>query len=65
MLADALAHIVSRKAAVHECGDHSLFIGEIATMDSRDGEPLLYHAGQYGTFREWSVEAEEQAPPIW
>lgn len=65
VLSGALAHIVNRKAAVHDCGDHSLFIGAIALMDSRDGEPLLYHAGQYGSFREWGIDAEEQVPPIW
>lgn len=65
VLPRALAHIVNRKAAVHDCGDHSLFIGAIVTMDSREGEPLLYHAGQYGSLREFPFEAEEQVPPIW
>ena len=65
VFSDALAHIVNRKAGVHECGDHSLFIGEIAAMDSRDGDPLVYYSGQYGSFREWGFEADEQIPPIW
>lgn len=65
VLPEALARIVNRKAAVHDCGDHSLFVGAIATMDNRDGEPLLYHAGRYGLFRGFPPEGEEQVPPIW
>jgi flavin reductase len=65
ILPDAVAHVVSRKEAVHDCGDHSLFIGAILAMDSRDGEPLLYHAGRYGSFREGGPEEDAEAPPVW
>jgi flavin reductase (DIM6/NTAB) family NADH-FMN oxidoreductase RutF len=65
VLPKALAHIVNRKAAVHDCGDHSLFIGAITMMESRDGEPLLYHAGQYGSLRDLPRDTAEEIPRIW
>jgi flavin reductase (DIM6/NTAB) family NADH-FMN oxidoreductase RutF len=65
VLPDAAAQIVCRKAAVHDCGDHSLFIGEIVAMRDGAGEPLAYHAGRYGAFRPEATEADGNVPPIW
>ena len=28
-------------------GDHTIFVGEVESMESREGEPLLFHRGQY------------------
>jgi flavin reductase (DIM6/NTAB) family NADH-FMN oxidoreductase RutF len=33
--------------AEHEAGDHTIFIGEVESMDYEEGEPLLYHRGHY------------------
>jgi len=40
--------ITAETAATYECGDHTLFVGQILTMSADDSPPLLYHAGKYG-----------------
>ncbi len=47
LLDDALAHLACNVAAQHPAGDHTLFLGEVESMDSNPGEPLLYHRGSY------------------
>jgi flavin reductase (DIM6/NTAB) family NADH-FMN oxidoreductase RutF len=34
--------------ATHECGDHTIFVGDILTMSADDSPPLVYHAGKFG-----------------
>jgi flavin reductase (DIM6/NTAB) family NADH-FMN oxidoreductase RutF len=65
VLSDAIAHIVCAKRAAHECGDHTLFIGEIRVLGSRRGEPLVYYDGKYGSFRKSDADDAEDVPPIW
>ncbi len=47
LLGDALAHLACSVTAQYPVGDHTLFIGEVESMDFNLGEPLLYHRGQY------------------
>jgi len=54
LLAGALAHIGCRVVDVHTAGDHVLWIGEVEHLYHRDGEPLLFYTGQFGTLREVS-----------
>jgi len=65
VLPSAIAHIVCTKRAAHECGDHTLFIGEIRVLGSRRSEPLVYYDGQYGSFRKSDADVTEDVPPIW
>jgi flavin reductase (DIM6/NTAB) family NADH-FMN oxidoreductase RutF len=44
---DALAHLACNVTARYPAGDHSLFLGQVESMDLNSGEPLLYHRGQY------------------
>ncbi|MBK1625003.1 flavin reductase family protein [Afifella marina] len=46
-LEGALAHIALTPHDVHECGDHSLFLGEVRGMQAKGGTPLLYYASAY------------------
>ncbi len=48
LLQDCLGFIECRKAASHECGDHTIVIGEILTGEARDGAPLLFYRSFYG-----------------
>jgi flavin reductase ActVB len=32
-------------------GDHAIVVGTVEAADINDGEPLLYFAGQYGTYK--------------
>jgi flavin reductase (DIM6/NTAB) family NADH-FMN oxidoreductase RutF len=48
----ALAHVGCRVVDVHPAGDHVLWIGEVEHLYHRDGEPLLFYTGRFGTLRE-------------
>ena len=47
LLDDALAHLECRIVAVHEAGDHTLFVGEVESASARGAQPLLYYRGGY------------------
>jgi flavin reductase (DIM6/NTAB) family NADH-FMN oxidoreductase RutF len=47
VLAEALAWVDCRVTDILAGGDHDIFVGEIHAGDARDGQPLLYYAGQY------------------
>ena len=47
LLEDALAHLTCRVAASYIAGDHTIFIGEVETIEVFDGEPLVYFRGGY------------------
>jgi flavin reductase (DIM6/NTAB) family NADH-FMN oxidoreductase RutF len=47
VLQEALAHLACNVIAEHPAGDHSLFLAEVESMEASEGNPLLYHLGQY------------------
>ena len=47
LLDNTLAQLACNVVAEHPAGDHTIFIGEVESMESHDGEPLLFHRGQY------------------
>jgi flavin reductase (DIM6/NTAB) family NADH-FMN oxidoreductase RutF len=51
LLDGALAHLVCHVVDVHVAGDHELWIGEVEHLAERDGEPLLFYTGKFGTIR--------------
>lgn len=44
---EAIAHFVCDSYAVHEAGDHTLYIGQVREFATREGEPLLFHGGAF------------------
>ena len=54
LLRGALAHVVCRVVDIHPAGDHVLWIGEVEHLYHRDGEPLLFYSGRFGTLQELS-----------
>jgi flavin reductase (DIM6/NTAB) family NADH-FMN oxidoreductase RutF len=54
LLDGALAHVGCRVVDVHPAGDHVLWIGEVEHLYHREGEPLLFYTGRFGTLRETS-----------
>jgi flavin reductase (DIM6/NTAB) family NADH-FMN oxidoreductase RutF len=52
LLDGALAHVGCRVVDVHTAGDHVLWIGEVEHLYHREGEPLLFYTGRFGTLRE-------------
>jgi flavin reductase (DIM6/NTAB) family NADH-FMN oxidoreductase RutF len=59
LLDGALAHLVCRVVDTHPAGDHVLWIGEVEHLHHRDGEPLLFYTGRFGTLR----QVEERLTP--
>jgi flavin reductase (DIM6/NTAB) family NADH-FMN oxidoreductase RutF len=59
LLKGALAHVGSRVVDVHTAGDHVLWIGEVEHLSHRDGEPLLFYTGRFGTLSEVSDRAQQ------
>jgi flavin reductase (DIM6/NTAB) family NADH-FMN oxidoreductase RutF len=52
ILEGAVAYLDCAVHAVHEAGDHLIFIGEVLELGaSADAEPLLFHGGQYRLLR--------------
>jgi flavin reductase (DIM6/NTAB) family NADH-FMN oxidoreductase RutF len=47
LLQDALAHIACNVVAQYSSGDHTIFVGEVESLELKEGEPLLYCRGQY------------------
>jgi flavin reductase (DIM6/NTAB) family NADH-FMN oxidoreductase RutF len=58
-LGGALAHVGCRVVDVHPAGDHVLWIGEVQHLSHRDGEPLLFYTGRFGTLREVSDRSKQ------
>lgn len=47
LLHDALAHLACNVVASYIAGDHTIFIGEVESVEINEGEPLLYLRGDY------------------
>ena len=47
LLEDALVHLACRLSGSHVAGDHTIFLGEVDSVEVFGGEPLLYLRGEY------------------
>ncbi|MFZ0887318.1 MAG: flavin reductase family protein [Candidatus Binataceae bacterium] len=47
VLDGALAHLECRVVDAHDAGDHTIYIGEIESAETREGKPLLFYRGGY------------------
>jgi flavin reductase (DIM6/NTAB) family NADH-FMN oxidoreductase RutF len=45
-----LARFECRRVAAHDAGDHVIVVGQIQRTEMRDGAPLTFFAGDFGTF---------------
>ncbi len=50
LIPTAIAHVECRTSQITLSGDHAIIVGTVEAADPIGGEPLLYFAGQYGTF---------------
>ncbi len=46
----ALARIECRVEALHPGGDHTIIVGRVLAMSSRNAQPLAFHASRFGKF---------------
>jgi len=47
LIEGATAHFVTKIVDAHPAGDHTLYVGLVEFFESREGRPLLFHAGSY------------------
>ncbi|MEX2583170.1 MAG: flavin reductase family protein [Gemmatimonadota bacterium] len=50
ILDEALAWMECRVSEEFEGGDHTIFLGEVISGETREGHPLVYYRGGYGRF---------------
>ncbi len=66
MLRDALAHMAADIVAEHECGDHTLFIGQLFHIDAgKFGQPLLYHQSRFASLLHSKQDQAIMVPEFW
>jgi flavin reductase (DIM6/NTAB) family NADH-FMN oxidoreductase RutF len=58
VIAGCLAHFDCRVTSSFTGSDHTIFIGEVRAVGSRDGQPLLYYSRDYRGLRDWEDAAE-------
>ena len=52
LLPNSLASYECRTYQTHDCGDHHIIVGEVLSLSSNDGDPLLFYRGEYRELRE-------------
>ncbi len=65
ILANACARILAETVGRHDCGDHTIFIGHILSLDTDDRPPLLYHAGRYRGLDKGRLAHDVGVPEFW
>lgn len=48
----ALATFECNLEATHDAGDHVIIVGRVTKAHHQGGDPLVFHGGKYGTFKE-------------
>ncbi|MBX3173603.1 MAG: flavin reductase family protein [Gemmatimonadaceae bacterium] len=51
LLSGALAQLSCAVEARHPGGDHTILVGRVLEVETRDANPLLYFRGAYGEYR--------------
>ena len=49
-IAGALCRLDCRVRSLLPGGDHQIIVGEVMSIERRDGAPLVFHAGRFGRF---------------
>jgi flavin reductase (DIM6/NTAB) family NADH-FMN oxidoreductase RutF len=52
ILDGSLAAVECRVVAVHDGGDHTIYVGEVEHLEASAGDPLLFFRGQYRRLRD-------------
>ncbi|MGW0595223.1 flavin reductase family protein [Streptosporangium sp. NPDC002607] len=50
VLTGTLAHFACRTVSTYDGGDHLIFVGEVEHFRRTEGEPLVFHSGDYRVF---------------
>ncbi|MEO0401472.1 MAG: flavin reductase family protein [Pseudomonadota bacterium] len=49
LIGHCLARFECRRVAAHDAGDHVIVVGQVQRTEMRDGQPLTFYAGDFGT----------------
>lgn len=60
ILADAAARLTADTVAIHPCGDHMIFVGQIRRADADERLSLLYHTSRFAAL---VTDAESASVP--
>lgn len=60
LLEEALARFDCVRHAVHEGGDHLIFVGRVLRFEAREGRPLLFCRGRYGALGQTETARHEE-----
>jgi flavin reductase ActVB len=64
LVRDAVASLVCRKFANHDCGDHTVIVGEVLSVClAPAGDSMVYYRGHYGQFTSREVDLRTAAAP--
>ncbi|CUH78781.1 flavin reductase family protein [Tropicibacter naphthalenivorans] len=50
LIEGCLSRFECRQVALHDAGDHSIVIGEVTRVTTREGRPLAFQGGGFGAF---------------
>ena len=64
VLSEGAARIAASLHAAVDCGDHTLYVGEILDVDVSEFAPLLYHRSAFRVFRS-DRSTQVPAPEFW
>jgi flavin reductase len=64
VLSEGATRIATTLQAAHDCGDHTLYVGEIVDVEVTELAPLLYHRSAFRLFRE-DRATKAPAPEFW
>jgi flavin reductase (DIM6/NTAB) family NADH-FMN oxidoreductase RutF len=65
LIRGACARIAAETTARHDCGDHTLVVGHVQSMEADDRLPLIYHASQYAKLVPGRVDQPMMMPEFW
>jgi flavin reductase (DIM6/NTAB) family NADH-FMN oxidoreductase RutF len=60
VIGGAAATITAKVVAQHDCGDHTILIGQILSMAARERPPLVFHNSRFAAL----VPLREEAPAL-
>lgn len=50
LIEGCLSRFECSKTAEHDGGDHSIIVARVTRVTTRDGDPLMFYSGRYGSF---------------
>jgi len=65
VLPDCVGVVAAGITRSTECGDHTLFVGEIENMEAGEGAPLLFYGGRYGALDQTHRMSVGQPHSFW